>query len=268
MLHFGRRIKKQYSINNLSDSAQKAIELFNTGNFFDAFDLIEQLLGHYNENFIDILELAYTLYKSLPYKDRYHLYQGRYFNFGINQGDKVLDIGSGNVPFPFATHLADFAINDNHYGRAGVPFKYLEGKPVFECNVEHMPFKDKEFDFVYCSHVLEHVQSPSQACEELMRIAKKGYIETPTRCKDLWLNTAKKSNHKWTVKNKNDVLIFTEYSPDELEGLNCDILLNINCSPQSRIEKGFTALLNLKADVVNTMLLWENSFRYKVTSAF
>lgn len=60
-------------------------------------------------------------------------------------------------------------------------------------------FRDKEFDFVYCSHVLEHVRDPAKACAELMRIGKRGFIETPTRGKDLWLGTAAVSNHRWAV---------------------------------------------------------------------
>ena len=264
MINFGKRIRKKFFFNNLTEGVQSAIDLFNSGSFFEAFDIFEQMFCLYKENAVDILEAAYEAYKLLPYRDRYHLYQGRYFDFCIKKGDKVLDIGSGNVPFPFATHLADFAVHDDHYGRAGVPFKYLEGKPVFECNVENMPFTNKEFDFVYCSHVLEHVNNPSVACEELMRIAKKGFIETPTRCKDLFLNTAKASNHKWAVQNTNGVLIFTEYTTEQREGLNCDILMGMHCSPQSKMEKAFSALLYLKADVVNTMLLWENSFPYEI----
>jgi SAM-dependent methyltransferase len=264
MNYFGERTRKCEPGNNLAEALQKAISLFNSGNFFEAFDLFESMFTFFRQNAIDILEIAYEFYRQLPFKDRFHLYQGRYFNFNMKPGDNVLDIGSGNVPFPFATHLADFAVSDDHYGRAGVPFKYLEGKPVFECNVEALPFGDKEFDFVYCSHVLEHVHNPSQACDELMRIAKRGYIETPSRCKDLWLNTAKASNHKWALEKRNGVLIFTEYTPEEIEGLSCDLLMNMHCSPQNKAEKAFSALLYLKADMINTMLLWEDSFKYEI----
>ena len=73
-------------------------------------------------------------------------------------------MGSGHIPFPLATHLADISVTDGNVGRAGIPFKYVADLPVFECSVETTPFNDKEFDFVYCSHVLEHSSDPRRAC--------------------------------------------------------------------------------------------------------
>ncbi len=43
-----------------------------------------------------------------------------------------------------------------------------------------MPFADNEFDFVYCRHVLEDLYNPFFACDEMSRVAKAGYIETPS----------------------------------------------------------------------------------------
>jgi SAM-dependent methyltransferase len=44
---------------------------------------------------------------------------------------------------------------------------------------EKLPFKDKAFDFVIASHVLEHTASPEKFLAELERVARAGYIETP-----------------------------------------------------------------------------------------
>lgn len=233
--------------------------------FFTAFDLYEQLMSIVPHQSVEILSELYDVYQSLPdTTSRYWLYQGRHFNFGIEPHEKVLDIGSGNIPFPFATHLADLAVKDDLYGRAGVPFKYLDGKPVYECDVENMPFADKEFDFVYCSHVLEHTHNPEKACKELMRIAKRGYIETPTRGKDLFLHTGKVSNHIYFVENIDGTLIFTEYTPEELQGLDNDILLQMHVNPQTQREKAFSALIYLKSHLINTMLYWEHEFTVEV----
>ncbi|UCE39033.1 MAG: methyltransferase domain-containing protein, partial [Thermoplasmata archaeon] len=129
--------------------------------------------------------------------------------------------------------------------------------------IENLPFKDKEFDFVYCSHVLEHVVNPEKACNELMRVAKRGYIETPTPSKDLWLNNASVSRHRWAVENINGKLVFTEYSKEEIDGLQHNILRRITTDPQTSREKAFSALMHLKANVINTMLLWEDSFEFE-----
>ena len=191
----------------------RARELYECGRFDDAFDLYEQLSTTCPHSAVEILAELYDLYRGIPNPDRYALYQLRCFNFGIKPGDKVLDIGSGNVPFRLATHLADLTTQDNQLGRAGAPFKYLDGKPVIQCDIARMPFADKEFDFAYCSHVLEHVDDPAQACRELMRIAKRGYIETPSPAKDLWLDTIAVSNHRWAVECVGGKLVFTEYTP-------------------------------------------------------
>lgn len=261
----GRRIINQYDVSNPEHLLDQAREAFRLKDYFTAYDIYEQLASAFPAQSVDILSELYDAYHSLPdATSRYWLYQGRHFNFNIRSDEKVLDIGSGNIPFPFATHLADLAIKDDTYGRAGVPFKYLDGKPVYECDVENMPFSDKEFDFVYCSHVLEHTHNPEKACKELVRIAKRGYIETPTRGKDLFLHTGKVSNHTYFVENLDGTLIFTEYTAEELEGLSNDILLQMHVKPQTKREKAFSALIYLKSHLINTMLYWENDFPVQV----
>lgn len=44
------------------------------------------------------------------------------------------------------------------------------------CDIHHLPFIDCCFGVVYAGHVLEHVDSPSKAVEELKRISKKWVI--------------------------------------------------------------------------------------------
>jgi len=261
---FGKREKHRIAVSTLQTDIETARHYFSNGSVLEAIDIYEQLAVAYPTKAIAILAELYDCYEQLPNRDRYSLYQSRHFDFGIVEGDKVLDIGSGHLPFPLATHLADIAVTDHAYGRAGTPFKYIDGKPVYECGVESMPFSDKEFDFVYCSHVLEHTTDPEKACQELMRIGKRGYIETPTKGKDVFFNSAKISNHKRSVEIINGQLVFTEYTPEEVEGLQCDILLQMNCHPQTEREKAFAALMILKAEAINSMLLWDNTFKYEI----
>ena len=226
--------------------------------------LFDAALGAFPKHSTELFTLAYTVAQKLPNKNRYAQYQSRYFDFAIKPGDKVLDIGSGHIPFPLATHLADISTTDHMVGRAGAPFKHVDGKPVYECNVEKTPFKDKEFDFVYCSHVLEHVHNPEAACRELMRIGKRGYIECPTRGKDTFFATAKASNHLWAVECLNGELIFTEYSELEKEGIVSPILLEMACAPRTAREKAIAALEYVKAPQLNTMMVWNGHFSFSV----
>ena len=135
-------------------------------------------------------------------------------NFGIRLGDKVLDVGCGAAPHPRATHLADRSFVD-HSERFNLPIR-TGGRPFFECSVEAMPFAEKEFDFVYCSHVLEHVADPAAACRELMRVGRRGYIECPRS----WLEFVLGSNdHRWLVDHECDTLIFREKLQEEYQDL-------------------------------------------------
>lgn len=266
MIGGGLRKKNTAVFSSFDEGINTARDCYSRGDFIKSFDIYEQLLRFPEADKFSVLEEIYDRFKMLPFSDRYNIYQSRLFDFNIKDGDKVLDIGSGNVPFPLATHLADITIEDNAYGRAGVPFKYLENKPVYEINIEDMPFEDKEFDFVYCSHVLEHVENPERACRELMRVGKRGYIEVPKYHKDLIFNTARISNHLWKIELEDNTLTFKPYDEKELDGLEVDIFREMSLNPLSHREKAFFSLIHLKADLFNTMFLWEKDFKVQVSN--
>jgi SAM-dependent methyltransferase len=236
------------------------------GRWFPLFDLVEEGVSLFPRQTIPILAMAHGLYQIMrsTHGDRYHLYQGRFFEFPIFPGEKVLDLGSGHHPFPLATVLSDISVADGSIGRAGAKFENPRGLPVHEFPVERIPFADGEFDFLYCSHVLEHSTDPERACSEIQRVARRGYIETPTAHKDLWLGSAKPSNHTTSVEWENDSLLFRPYSPEEIDGLGTDILGDMGSNPQNDREKALSATIYLKADRINTMVYWERRFRYCV----
>ncbi|MES2274226.1 MAG: methyltransferase domain-containing protein, partial [Chlamydiota bacterium] len=90
-----------------------------------------------------------------------------YLVSGIQGSRKILEIGPGRTPFPRATHFIDHICTGPNVVKLDI------------CN-ERFPFADGEFDFVYARHVLEDVQNPVAAFKELVRVGKKGYIETPS----------------------------------------------------------------------------------------
>ena len=87
----------------------------------------------------------------------------------------VLDVGSGGNPYPRANVLLD-AYEDS-VERYNAPI--IKDRPMVYGVGERMPFKDKAFDFVIASHVLEHTADPASFLNEIMRVGKAGYIETP-----------------------------------------------------------------------------------------
>ena len=99
---------------------------------------------------------------------------------------KILDIGCGYRAHPYASVIADVQDLSNHY----------EGKKFIKINEKKLPFKDKEFDFVIASHVMEHVEDFEFFINELERISPKGYIELPSRLGDN-LVFENKTDHIW-----------------------------------------------------------------------
>lgn len=186
-------------------------------------------------------------------------YQKEYIDFGIKKDDRVLDIGSGSDPFPLATHLADFYEGRTTH-RVGELVK--DERPFLKCSIENTPFKNKEFDFVYCSHVLEHVDSPAKACEELMRIAKRGYIETPTRLLDTMANiTSMKNHHKWFVEELKNTLIFMEFNENKQRDVKTSYFFD---QFQSEWKNPFQDLVKNNQDLFSNMFLWKDRFYYYV----
>ncbi|MFQ5824465.1 MAG: methyltransferase domain-containing protein [bacterium] len=100
----------------------------------------------------------------------------------------VLDAGSGFRPFPYADVLCDLYVKVENVDK---PFVY--------CDIQFLPFKTGIFSFVYCSHVLEHVNNPNLTLSELKRVARHGYASFPSFFWELWFSRGR-SKHKWIIR--------------------------------------------------------------------
>ncbi len=94
----------------------------------------------------------------------------------IRASDFVLEIGSGHNPKRRSDVLCDKHFADDEQ-RGG---KIVADRPIVEADGQFLPFMDNAFDYVICSHVLEHVEDPKRLIAELTRVANRGYIETPS----------------------------------------------------------------------------------------
>ena len=91
---------------------------------------------------------------------------------------KILDLGCSLANYwTEANHFAD--IDDFEAGFKKLNLNYTRITPH-----EKLPFKDKEFDYVILSHVLEHIPNLLEFKDEVERISKAGYIELPTKLND------------------------------------------------------------------------------------
>jgi SAM-dependent methyltransferase len=116
----------------------------------------------------------------------------------------TLDVGSGVNPLMAAHVLCDVSRKDRRDGGGSPLLTY--GKPFVQCDAQFLPFKDKAFDFVHCSHVLEHLENPKKAYKELKRVGKSGYIETPTWLQENFFYSLRA--HKWIISKRYNRLYY------------------------------------------------------------
>ena len=115
-----------------------------------------------------------------------------------NANWKIADIGCGYSANKNASVIADIQDLSNFY----------KGKNFIKISGKKLPFKDKEFDFVITSHVIEHVEDFEFFVKELERISSRGYIELPTRLGDN-LVFENRNDHIWwfTYNDVNNQII-------------------------------------------------------------
>ena len=106
---------------------------------------------------------------------------------------KILDIGCNLAAVEYAQTVADIEDFSKFYQEKNKEFILIKNKTL--------PFKDSEFDFVYASHVIEHIDDVSFFISELKRISKQGYIELPSLLEDnIVLSKNSSEDHKWIFK--------------------------------------------------------------------
>jgi ubiquinone/menaquinone biosynthesis C-methylase UbiE len=101
----------------------------------------------------------------------------------IQDSDLVLEIGPGSTPYHRSNVFLEMKWEDETIQKA--QRGELKGNLNSEKTIVYydgtvFPFQNHEFDYVICSHVIEHVPNVDLFLSELFRIAKKGYIEYPT----------------------------------------------------------------------------------------
>jgi len=186
--------------------------------------------------------------------------------FGGPAQRRVLDVGSGHRPHDDATHLVDLLPEDN--SERGGAVKLL-GRSLVVATVEALPFKNGTFDYVYACHVLEHVEEPARACQELMRVARAGYVETPSPFFEQGYNYPRPdrgwSFHKWFVwADRRSTLVFEAKTPQSIDHF-CD------CRHAQFVKGVYEKVgdLNLVGRALpheckNTVLHWKDRFAYEV----
>jgi hypothetical protein len=178
---------------------------------------------------------------------------------------RVLEIGPGHNPFAGVTHLLERNIADGRE-RGGHALVVPTAARLILGEATLLPFAGASFDFVYASHILEHVEAPEAACREIMRVGRAGYIETPSpfleqglalrdeTCPDHWF-------HRWFVFSPSPRLLVFEPKSLEEVGRFC------SCADGQFLREFYDALDFRQAQhffrrsAKTTVFYWKTSFR-------
>ncbi|MDC6465653.1 methyltransferase domain-containing protein [Pelagibacteraceae bacterium] len=152
----------------------------------------------------------------------------------------ILDLGCGYRANKNASVIADVQDFSNFY----------KDKKFVQIKEKNLPFKDKEFDYVICSHVIEHVEDFEFFIKELERISSKGYIELPSRLGD-----------NLVFENQTDHIWWFDYD---------DITNQLIASERNQLLKPFLTVSTAKAlevifrESFVIQLSWENKINYNI----
>jgi len=105
---------------------------------------------------------------------------------------KVLDVGGWHNPFNLATHVLDIMPYDTR--RTGDALDPEDAERfgedtwhIFDACEGNWPWPDNYFDFSICSHTLEDIRDPIVVARELARVSKAGYVEVPSRAREIFV---------------------------------------------------------------------------------
>lgn len=130
---------------------------------------------------------------------------------------KVLDVGGWYRPFNRADVVVDLLGHESRGlggSDGGTKERFTDSSwLVHDISGAPLPFADKEFDFAVCSHTLEDVRDPIHACAEISRVARRGYVEVPSRLIESvrgleGRNYVGHYHHRWLVDIENNELRF------------------------------------------------------------
>jgi SAM-dependent methyltransferase len=160
----------------------------------------------------------------------------------------VLDVGGGGLPNPYAHVVVE---SDPGDGERATPLR--KTKLFVWGHAENLPFRNKVFSYSVLSHVLEHLESPAPALNELQRVSRAGYIETPNAMYEYTIPHTYHLSHVDCVERKLRVTFKRTWDQSFSEaGLRI------------AARQAFDVLVRLRPNALLTRFQWRDSFEFEI----
>jgi ubiquinone/menaquinone biosynthesis C-methylase UbiE len=128
----------------------------------------------------------------------------------------------------------------------------VDDRPLVCASVECLPFKDNSFNFVYASHVLEHITKLEEAISEITRVGKAGLIIVPN---EIYERAWDKSTHRWMINRNNGKLIFKS---------KCVCTKLMECETLDKWRKLFWKIYAKNRSLLDIHFFWKNDILYEM----
>jgi uncharacterized protein YbaR (Trm112 family) len=182
----------------------------------------------------------------------------RKIELSINSSMKILEIGAGGAPNKLSSILVDKFLNEENALRQRGGKQIVIDRPFVKANATLLPFKEKSFDYLIASHVVEHIpiKEMNNFFSEINRVSKSGYIEAPSVLFECLLDIPE---HNWIVGCKNSTVHMCK---KEQKDISC---LTKFFKPMFQKDPAFWKNNVLRyADLWLTGLEWKGHVDYKI----
>jgi len=178
----------------------------------------------------------------------------------IKNSDRVLEVGPGGCPHPRSDVFLEkyFDNVDEFREQRGNAQEIKLDRPVVYYDGDEFPFKNSEFDYVICSHVIEHVKNIDKFTSEIFRVSSRGYIEVPTIYYEYVFNIPVHIN---ILRYKNKELIYMDKSE-----VGLDRFIPVQRIFWQSLSKGYGEFVDSLKYIMFEGFEWNGSFALKKSS--
>ena len=155
-------------------STIRVVGILSAGNSDNQASIVADYDDFYDESIVEWRDLG-ARYKS---QNIFDVTDGKTF-------ENVLDCGAGEGSVLKYLDSADFCQNLYAIEISSSGIEKIEGlnltklREIKKFDGYSIPFPDKYFDLVYCTHVIEHVEHPRLLLREIKRVSKSQVFEVP-----------------------------------------------------------------------------------------